>query len=76
MIKEINQACSKLNNTLGISVELPDPKKKTLKTAAVCNFIAGAGLAAAGIIFSSKSCAVLGGLSVISSVVLGKESKG
>lgn len=75
MIKEVNQACEKLNNTLGISVELPNPKKKALKTAAVCNFIVGAGLVAAGIVFSSKSCAVLGGISVISSAVLRKESK-
>ncbi len=57
MIKEVNQACEKLNNTLGISVELPNPKKKALKTAAACNFIIGAGLAAAGIAFTSKSCA-------------------
>ena len=75
MIKEVNQVCEKLNHTLGISVTLPNPEKKALKAAAVCNFIAGAGLAAAGIVFSSKSCALLGGVSVISSVVLRKESK-
>lgn len=74
MIKEVNQACKKLNNTLGISVELPNPKKKALKMAAVCNLIVGAGLVAAGIIFSSKSCAALGGISVISSAVLRKEN--
>ena len=28
MIKEVNRACEKLNDTLGISVELPNPKKK------------------------------------------------
>ena len=75
MIKEVNRACEKLNDTLGISVELPNPKKKALKTAAVCNLIVGAGLVAAGILFSSKSCALLGGISVISSAVLKKESK-
>lgn len=75
MIKEVNQACKKLNNTLGISVELPNPKKKALKTAAVCNLAVGAGLVAAGILFTSKSCALLGGIGVISSVVLRKESK-
>lgn len=74
MIKEVNQACEKLNNTLGISPELPNPKKKALKTAAVCNLIVGAGLVAAGIIFSSKSCVALGGISVISSAVLRKEN--
>ena len=75
MIKEVNRACEKLNDTLGISVELPNPKKKALKTAAVCNLVVGTGLVAAGILFSSKSCALLGGISVISSAVLNKESK-
>ncbi len=75
MIKEVNRVCEKLNDTLGISVELPNPKKKALKTAAVCNLVVGAGLVAAGILFSSKSCALLGGISVISSAVLKKESK-
>lgn len=31
MIKEVNQACEKLNDTLGITVKLPNPKKKALK---------------------------------------------
>ena len=75
MIKEVNRACEKLNDTLGISVELPNPKKKALKTAAVCNLIVGAGLVAAGILFPSKSCALLGVISVINSAVLGKESR-
>lgn len=75
MIKEVNQACEKLNGRLGISVELPNPKKKALKTAAACNLVVGAGLVAAGILFPSKSCTFLGGISVISSVVLRKESK-
>ncbi len=75
MMKKVNQACEKLNRRLGISVELPNPKKKALKTAAACNLVVGAGLVAAGIFFPSKSCALLGGISVISSVVLRKESK-
>ncbi len=73
MIKEVNQACEKLNNTLGISVELPNPKKNTLKKASICNFMIGAGLVAAGIIFPSKSCAVLGGIGILSSIVLRRE---
>lgn len=75
MIKEVNQVCERLNHTLGISVTLPNPKKRALKAAAVCNFIVGAGLAVAGIVFSSKSCALLGGVGVISSVVLRRESE-
>lgn len=75
MIREVNKACEKLNNTLGISVKLPNPKKKALKKAAVCNLIAGAGLVTAGIVFTSKSCALLGGLGIISSVILQNEKK-
>ena len=52
MIKEVNQVCGKLNEVLGISVRLPNPGKKTVKSAAVCNLIAGAGLIAAGAVFS------------------------
>ncbi len=31
MIKEVNKACEKLNDTLGISVELPNPEKESVK---------------------------------------------
>ena len=75
MIKEVNQACEKLNNTLGISVTLPNPGRKALKTAAACNLIVGAGLLATGILFSSKCCALLGGIEVIGSAILRKEHK-
>ncbi|MDE5937625.1 MAG: hypothetical protein K2H37_00900 [Lachnospiraceae bacterium] len=75
MIREVNKACEKLNNTLGISVKLPNPKKKALKKAVVCNFIVGTGLVTAGIVFTSKSCALLGGLGIISSVILQNEKK-
>lgn len=51
MIKEVNQVCGKLNEVLGISVRLPNPGKKAVKSAAVCNLIAGAGLIAAGAVF-------------------------
>lgn len=73
MIKEVNHACKKLNEKLGIYVSLPNPKKKTLKTASACNFVVGAVLVAAGIVFSSKWCAVLGGIGIVSSVVLRQE---
>ncbi len=76
MIKEVNHVCGKLNETLGISVPLPNPGRKTLKTASMCNFVAGAGLVAASVVFSSKWCAVLGGISIVSSIVLRQESGG
>ncbi len=74
MIKELNHTFGKLNEKLGISVPLPNPGRETLKAASLCHFIVGAGLAAAGVMFSSKQCAVLGGLGIINSVVLHLES--
>lgn len=75
MIKELNKVCEKVNHIFGVSVKLPNPKKKTLKTAAVYNFIVGVGLVVAGIVLRVRYCALLGGISVISSVVLRKESR-
>lgn len=74
MIKEINKTCGELNERLGISIPLPNPGKKTLKMTSVCNFVVGVGLMAAGAVSSSKWCAVLGGIGIISSVVLRRES--
>ena len=76
MIREVNHVCERLNEKLGISVSLPNPKKKTLKMTSACNFVVGAGLVAAGVMFSSKWCAVLGSIGIISSVVSRQESGG
>ena len=76
MIKELNHAFGKLNVKLGVSVPLPNPGKKTLKMVSLCHFVVGAGVAATGVVFSSKRCAVLGGLGILNSVVLRLESGG
>lgn len=75
MIKEVNRAFGRLNEKLGISVPLPNPGKKALKTASACNLIAGAGLIAAGVLFPSKWCAALGCIAMAGSAVLRKESR-
>lgn len=75
MIKEVNQTCEKFNDTLGISVKLPEPKKGALKGTSVLNFVVGAGLVVASVIFTQKWCAVVGGLSIISSIILRHEAK-
>lgn len=33
MIKELNKACKKVNDNLGVSIELPELRKNTLKAA-------------------------------------------
>ncbi len=40
MIQEVNQVCGKLNEALGFSVKLPNPNKKAVKFAALCNLVA------------------------------------
>lgn len=74
MIQEVHQACEKLNERLGTSVPLPTPGKKALKAAAARNFAAGVGLLAAGVMFPSKLCIVLGGVGLAGSAVLRKEA--
>ena len=74
MIRELNRACEKLNKTLGVSVSLPQPEGKALRSASVHSFAFGAVLLAAGMVFASKPCAALGGLSVVNGAVLRAES--
>ena len=76
MIKEINHACGKLNDKLGVSIPLPNPGKKTMKITSACHFVVGVSLVAAGVVFSSKWCAALGSIGIISSVVSRQESGG
>ena len=76
MIREVNHVCERLNEKLGISVSLPNPKKKTLKMTSACKVGGGAGLVAAGVMVSSKWCAALGSIGIISSVVSRQESGG
>lgn len=73
MLKEVHQACEKLNNRLGISVPLPTPGKNALRTASVCHFAVGAALITVGAASSSKLWAVLGSIGIISGVVLRQE---
>ena len=75
MIKKVNETCKSFNDALGITVTLPEPKKETLKATSALGYVAGAGLITAGVIFSSKVCAVLGGISIISGIIQGRESK-
>lgn len=75
MIKEMNESCEKFSKALGITIKLPNPGKKALKTAMVCNLAVGAGLITAGVIFTSKWCVALGGISIASSIVLRHEGK-
>lgn len=75
MIKEVNAACERLNDLLGISITLPNPRKSVLKAAMVSNLMVGIGLVTIRIIVSSKYYALLGSIGIISSIILKRESK-
>lgn len=74
MINKINKLCENLNNALGISVSLPNPGKKALKTAMVCNLTAGTCLIMAGTVSSSKWYTILGSICIISTIILQREN--
>lgn len=74
MIKEVNRACEALNRALGIDVPLPKPKRRQLGAAAAGHLTAGAALIALGAASSLRWCMVLGGLGIVSGVILRLES--
>ncbi|APH15491.1 hypothetical protein NPD5_2112 [Clostridium sporogenes] len=74
MIKEFNQSLEKYNNHLGISVKLPDPDKNELNRTSILNFVVGTGLVVSSAFFAPKWCAVVGGVAIVSSIVLMNEA--
>ncbi|WP_203363864.1 hypothetical protein [Bacillus sp. REN10] len=75
MIEKLNARCKKVNDFFGVSVKLPNPRKNTLLTSSVVNGIVGIGLISYSVLSFQKWTAVLGGVSIISSIVLKKEAK-
>ena len=75
MIKNINQACHKLNKALGISLKLPEPGQNALRAAALLNFGIGVGLLAIGLSARAVWCAVLGGLVLAGCLAMWRISK-
>lgn len=75
MIKKLNKACKKVNDNLGVSIELPELRKSTLKVAGILNFVVGTEFVTAGIMRPSKWCLAVGGLGIVSSIVQRHEAK-
>ncbi|MFV0239395.1 MAG: hypothetical protein ACK5H4_05065 [Lacrimispora sphenoides] len=75
MIKEINNSLQEFNQRLGITVKLPEPKKKQLKNASLLNFVVGTGLITSSMIFAPKWCAALGSIAIISGITMRYEAK-
>lgn len=74
MLKEVNQACKRLNQCLGLSIPLPEPGPNALKKASIRNFAVGAGLTAAGALLSSRSLFLLGCAGITGGVLLRQEA--
>ncbi|NFN88658.1 hypothetical protein FDF31_16900 [Clostridium sporogenes] len=75
MIEKINANCKKLNDLFGVNVKLPNPSKRTLRASVVVNCTMGVGLILFGALSSQKWTAVLGGLSIVGSVISSEEAK-
>lgn len=75
MIEEMNATCKKLNDLVGVNVKLPNPSKRTLQASAVVNCTMGVGLILFGSLSSQKWTAILGGLSIVGSVISSGEAK-
>ncbi|WP_338753358.1 hypothetical protein [Bacillus sp. FJAT-52991] len=75
MIEKLNAKCEKVNDFFGVSVKLPNPSKNTLRTSSVVNGVVGVGLILFGVLSAQKWTAILGGLSIVSSIVLKEEAK-
>ncbi|ACQ54115.1 hypothetical protein WBZ18_11685 [Clostridium botulinum] len=75
MIEKMNATFKKINDLVGVNVKLPNPSKHTLRASAVVNRTMGVGLILFGALSSQKWTAVLGGLSIVGSVISSEEAK-
>jgi len=75
MIEKINANCKKLNDLFGVNVKLPNPSKHTLRVNSVVNCTVGVALILFGGLSSQKWTIILGGLSIVGSVISSGEAK-
>jgi len=75
MINKINRKINQINDQIGIEVKLPKMTESMLKLSSVTNFVAGSGLIILGITIDMKSPIFLGGLGIVSSMVMRNEAK-
>lgn len=75
MIKEMHRTFTALSHSLGVPVRIPLPTREMLSASSALNFAVGGSLLAGGIIFSQKWCALAGGISIASGIVMRSEAK-
>ncbi|WP_315079227.1 hypothetical protein [uncultured Clostridium sp.] len=75
MIKKLNSILSKVNDAVGIEIDIPKPTKSGLKLSRVLSTTLGVGGLTIGGISSSKVLLALGTLGTISAIVTTYEIK-
>ncbi len=75
MIEKMNSTCKKVNNFVGLTIKLPNPSKRTLRASSAFSRTMGVGLILFGALSSLKWTAILGGLSIVGSIISGEEVK-
>lgn len=75
MLNKIYEITDKMTNFIGVPFKLPRPTKGTLKTCSIWNFILGLGMIIVSLFSTHKWIAFLGGISIISSIILKQDSK-
>lgn len=69
MIGKMNGTFKKINDLVGMNIKLLNLSKRTLRASAIVNCTIGVGLILFGILSSQKWITVLGGLSIVGSVI-------
>lgn len=75
MIEKLNSTFSKVNNAVGIEMDIPKPTKSGLKLSRVLSAAIGVGCLTLGRISSSKVLLTLGTLGTISAIMTSHEMK-
>ncbi|MDR0266632.1 hypothetical protein [Paenibacillus sp.] len=70
----MDAACKWGNKSLGISIQFPRPTKKSMVFSAFSNGIIGSAILMYGLFFNNKWISLFGGLGIISSVFIYRQS--
>ncbi len=75
MIEKMNATCKKVNDFVGVTIKLPNPSKRTLQASSAFSRTLGVGLVLFGALSSQKWTAILGGVSIVGSIISSEEAK-
>ncbi|MBP2098489.1 hypothetical protein [Enterococcus rivorum] len=73
MLSEINSTLNKVNDSLNVHVNLPNPNSERLAKASAINLLLGTTAICYGLMMKKKSYCLMGGISVLSAWFLNEE---